>query len=106
VVGFSEYYILHHSSKWFPGRNELAQTRFNVSTLAGIVEFIPAAHFLSRIVSRRSNGDYEYYLAWGLGHCINRGMVLPGQASRERAGYTEYGYRAEESQGADTFDRS
>lgn len=33
-------------------------------------------------------------------------MVLPGQASRERAGYTEYGFRAEESPGADTFDRS
>ncbi len=59
----------------------LAQTRFSVSTLVGIVEFIPAAHFLSQIVSRRSNGDYEHYLAWELDHCVNyRGMVLPGQA--------------------------
>ena len=44
----------------------MAQTRFSVSTLVRIVEFIPAAHFLSRIVSRRSNGGYEHYLAWEL----------------------------------------
>ena len=44
----------------------MTQTRFSVSTLVGIVEFAPAAHFLSRIVSRRSNGGYEHYLAWEL----------------------------------------
>jgi len=47
----------------------LAQTGFSVSMLVGIVEFIPATHFLSRIVSRRSNGDYEHYLAWELDYC-------------------------------------
>jgi hypothetical protein len=72
--------------------------RFSVSTLVGIVESVPAAHFLSRIVSRRSTGDYEHHLAWELDCCTSyRRVVLPGQASRESAGCTEYEYRAEKS---------
>jgi hypothetical protein len=45
VVDFSEYYNPRRSSGWFPERNKLAQTRFSVSTLVGIVESVPSGTF-------------------------------------------------------------